>query len=124
MAQQYTKKVVNKLIAYALTVGVLVALVLGLISAMVPPSVLPYLTSLLILAGVVVGFFNITPEEAKNYVLFVTAIVIVTSLSKGSLEAVQVIGPYLESMLASLMAFIVPSVVIVGIKAVLNLAKE
>ncbi len=124
MAQRYTRKVVNKVIAYAFTAGVLVALILGLVSAMVPASVVPYLTSLLILAGIVVGFANITPKEAKNYVLFVTALVIVTSLSKGSLGAVQVVGNYLESVLGSIMAFIVPSVVIVGVKAILNLARD
>ena len=118
------KGVVNKLIAYAFTLGVLVALVLGLISTMVPKTVAPYLTSLLILAGIVVGFFNITPKEAESYVLFVTAIVIATSLSKGSFASVQVIGTYLESVLSSIMAFIVPSVIVVGLKTVVNLAKD
>ncbi len=121
---QAGKKVVNRVITYAFTVGVVIALLLGLVSAMLPPAVTPWLVSLLILAGVVVGFFNITPKEAESYVLFVTAIVVVTSLSKGSLVAVQFIGPYLESVLASLMAFIVPSAVIVGIKAVINLAEQ
>ena len=121
---QAAKKVVNKVITYAFTIGVVIALVLGLISAMLPPEITPWLVSLLILSGVVVGFFNITPKEAESYVLFVTAIVVVTSLSKGSLIAVQFIGPYLESILSSLMAFIVPSAVIVGIKAVINLAEN
>ena len=117
-------KIENKVIAYAFATGVVIALILGLISAMVPPTVVPYLTSLLILAGIVVGFFNITPKEARDYVLFVTAIVIVTSMSKGSLGAVQYIGTYLESVVASIMAFIVPSVIIVGLRAVINLAEN
>jgi hypothetical protein len=119
-----TGNVVNKLIAYAFTVGVLAALVLGLISALLPGNVVPYLTSLLILAGIVVGFFNIRASETKSYVLYVTAIVVVTSLSKGSLGSVQVIGPYLENVLGNIMAFIVPSTIVVGLKAVLNLAKD
>ncbi|MBT4805237.1 hypothetical protein HON71_03630 [Candidatus Woesearchaeota archaeon] len=117
-------KIENKVIAYAFTTGVIVALILGLISAIVPANAVPYLTSLLILAGIVVGFFNITPTETSSYVLFVTAIVVVTSLSQGSLAAVQYIGPYLESVLASIMAFIVPSVIVVGLRAVLNLAEN
>ena len=121
---EFAKKVANKMIAYAFTAGVVLALVLGLVATMVPVSWVPYLTTLLIVAGVVVGFFNITPEEVKNYVLYVTAIVIVTSLSKGSLGAVQVVGPYLESVLGSIMAFIVPSVIIVGLKAVIQLAEN
>ena len=120
----FAKKVTNKMIAYAFTAGVIIALVLGLIATMVPAGWVPYLTTLLILAGIIVGFFNITPEEAKSYVLYVTAIVVVTSLSKGSLGAVQAVGPYFESVLDSIMAFIVPSVIIVGLKAVIHLAKD
>ncbi len=120
MAQ--SKGIVNKLIAYAFTVGVVVALVLGLVSAWIQAWV-PLLTSLLILAGIVVGFFNITPNEAKDYVLYVTALVIVTSLSKNVLGAVQVVGPLLESVLSSILAFVLPSVIIVAIRSVINLAR-
>ncbi len=118
------KGVTNKVIAYSFTVGIVIALILGLITNMLPPGVVPVLTSLLILAGIVVGFFNINPSETKDYVIFVTAIVIVTSLGGGILGKVQLIGPYLESVLASIMAFILPSVIIVGIKAVIGLAKD
>ncbi len=121
---QIVKKAVNKVIAYAFTVGVVAALVLGLISANLPAGTTPYLTSLLILAGIIVGFFNISPTETKEYVLFVTALVIMTGLSQGVLGQVQGIGMYLESVLASILAFVLPSGVIVGIKAILNLAKN
>ncbi len=114
----------NRLITYAFTVGIVIALILGLISAFLPAGVAATLTSLLILAGIVVGFFNITPAETRDYVLFVTALVVVTSLSTGVLGDVDIIGPLLQSVLGMIMAFIVPSVIIVAIKAVLNLAKN
>ncbi len=113
----------NKVIAYAFTVGVILALVVGLIGAWIP-TWLPVLTSLLILAGIVVGFFNISPTETRDYVLFVTALVIVTSLGQSTLSQLQFVGPVLEGVLQSIMVFVLPSVVIVGIKAVLNLAKD
>jgi len=114
----------NRLIAYAFTVGIVIALILGLISTWLPAGVVPVLTTVLILMGIVVGFFNITPTETKNYVLFVTALVIVTSLGGGVLGGVQLIGVYLESILQAILAFILPSVLIVGIKAVMNLARD
>lgn len=117
-------KVTNKVIAYAFTAGVLVALLLGLLSKFVPPAALPYLTSALVLAGIVVGFFNIGTDEARDYVVFVTALVIVTGLSKGALGSVQIIGPTLEAVLQSIMAFVVPSVIIVAVRAIINLAKD
>lgn len=118
------KKVVNKMIAYAFTTGVVVALVLGLISTRLPPNVVAVLSSLLILAGIVVGFFNITPDEAKDYVFYVAAIVVVTSLGGNNLGGLYMVGPYLVSVLNAIMAFILPSLIIVGIKAVINLAKN
>jgi hypothetical protein len=124
MVQQVAKKLVNKLIAYAFMAGVIIALVLGLVSARLSPGTVAVLTTVLILAGIVVGFFNITPDEAKDYVMYVTAIVIVTSLGGDILGKVQMVGPYLESVLGTILAFVLPSVVIVGIKAVINLAKD
>src|SRR3989344_9209360 len=118
------KKVVNKMIAYAFTTGVVVALILGLISARLPESVVAVLSSLLILAGIVVGFFNITPAEAKDYVFYVAAIVVVTSLAGNNLGELQYVGKYLVGVLNSIMAFVLPSLIIVGIKAVINLAKN
>lgn len=112
------------MIAYAFTTGVVVALVLGLISARLPPNVVAVLSSLLILAGIVVGFFNITPDEAKDYVFYVAAIVIVTNLAGNNLGELQYVGKYLVGVLNSIMAFVLPSLIIVGIKAIINLAKN
>ncbi|MBT4936205.1 hypothetical protein HOL21_01025 [Candidatus Woesearchaeota archaeon] len=124
MAKKVVSRVTNRVIAYAFAVGVFVALILGLISASLSASSVAVLTSILIIAGIVVGFFNITHDERKDYILFVTALVIVASLSKGVLGSVQIVGPYLESVFASIMAFIVPSVIIVGLRAIMSLARE
>ena len=114
----------NKVIAYSFTVGVVIALVLGLVSTWLSDSTQAVLTSLLILAGIIVGFFNIQPSEARDYVLYSLALVIVTSLGQGVLGHLQYIGVYLESILSAIMSFILPSVIIVGIKSILNLAKN
>ncbi|MBI4983545.1 hypothetical protein HZC32_02775 [Candidatus Woesearchaeota archaeon] len=118
------KAISNKLIAYSFTIGIVIALILGLISAKLPTNVVPVLTSILILMGIIVGFFNITPAETKDYILFVTAMVIVTSLGGNILGQMQFVGKYLSSVLSAILAFILPSVIIVGIKAVINLARN
>ncbi|MBU0470916.1 MAG: hypothetical protein KKA62_03270 [Nanoarchaeota archaeon] len=119
----YVGRLTNKLVAYAFTTGVILALVLGLVAGLLPAGWLPWLTSLLILAGLVVGFFNISSSEQKDYVLYVTALVVVISLSKNILGAVNLIGPYLDSVLTTVMAFVVPSVLVAGLKAVVGLAR-
>lgn len=124
---EVAKKVVNKVLAYAFMTGIIVALILGLVSPVVEsinPALPAILTSLLILAGIVVGFANITEDETRDYILYVTALVIVLSLGGSTLGQVQRIGPYLESVLGSLMTFVLPSVIIVGVRAIFRLAKD
>jgi hypothetical protein len=116
--------VTNKAITYALSIGVVVALLIGAASQFIPPHIMPYLSSLLVVAGIIVGFFNIHPNEAKDYVVLVTALVIVTSLSENILANIQIVGPYLEGVLSSILAFVLPSVVIVAVRSILNLARE
>lgn len=120
----FAKKVANKVIAYAFTAGVVIALILGLVANWVSPTTVPYLTSLLILAGIIVGFFNIAPHETKDYILFTTALVIVVSLGGNNLGELQYLGKYLVTVLNHILAFVLPSVIIVGVKAVINLAKD
>lgn len=116
--------IANKAVAYSFTIGVVIALVLGLISNLLPPSAVPWLWSLLIVAGILVGFGNITPTETKDYVLYVTALAIVISLGGNTLGQLQYVGSYLSNVLGALMAFVLPSVVVVAVKAILNLAKD
>lgn len=118
------KSIANRVIAYSFTIGIVIALILGLISSLLPGTVAPILTSVLILMGIIVGFFNITPNETKDYVLYVTAIVVVVALGGNNLGQLQVIGKYLVSVLNAILAFVLPSVIVVAIRAVINLAKD
>jgi sugar phosphate permease len=123
----YAKKAVGGLLAYAFSAGIVIALVLGLISpvvAKVNPALPAILTTVLILAGVAVGFANITESETRDYIMYVTALVVVLALGGSVLGSVQIVGLYLESVLASLMTFVLPSVVIVGVRAIFRLARD
>jgi hypothetical protein len=122
------KGIANKLIAYAFTIGIVIAIVLGLLSALMgtglSAGMKALLTSILILAGIVVGFFNITPSETKDYILYVTAMYVVVYFGGATLGKLAYIGVYLSGILDALLAFILPSLIIVAIKAIINLAKN
>jgi hypothetical protein len=124
MAPRVAKSVVNKVIAYAFMVGVLIALVLGLLSKWVPENATPWLVSLLVLAGIVVGFFNITASETKDFVLFITALVLISANAASAFAGLEWAGEHLQNVLNMLMAFLVPAGIVVGVKAVLNLARD
>lgn len=115
----------NKIIAWAFIVGAIIAIIIGLFgaSAMVAPY-MGILTTVLVIAGIIVGFFNISPSETNNYLLAAVSIVIVSALAGDSLSIVQGIGPYLESVFGALMAFIVPAVLVVGLKAIYYVSKD
>jgi len=115
----------NSVIAWAFIVGALVAILLGLFGT--SSAVAPYagvLVTILVLAGLIVGLFNITPEETNNYLLAAVSIVVVSALADDSLSLIQGVGPYLQNMFVYLMAFIVPAVLVVGLKAIYYVSKD
>ena len=117
-------KMGNKVIAYSFTVGVVIALILGIVSSRLAPTTVAVLTSVLIVMGIIIGFFNITHTEQRDYVFYVAAIVVVVALGGNNLGQLQLIGSALVRVLNSILAFIMPSVIIVGVRAVINLAKD
>jgi len=114
----------KKIGSYSFIVGVIVAVVLG-IAASALGTATPWLISLLILAGLVVGFLNVSGKETKEFVLMSVSLVIVAFAGNASstLGSVQVVGPYLQGILSSILAFVVPATVVVALKDIWGLAK-
>ena len=110
---------------YAFIIGVVVAIVLGIASPALGSSVV-WLTSLLIIAGLAIGFLNVTGKETKEF-LWVSVALVVTAFAgnaSGTLGTVQVIGPYLQGMFNSILAVVVPATIVVALKEICELAKE
>ena len=116
-------KELNGIKPYVFPTGIVVAILLGMLSTWLTPIV-PYLITLLVLAGLLVGYHNVTEEEAPQYLLYVTALVFVTTLSGSVLGSVQFVGPLLDGILTSMLAFITPSAIVVGIMAIMRLARD
>ncbi len=116
----------NKVGAYAFTVGVVLAVILGLFSAYLGGQVSAILVSLLVLLGLIVGFLNIAGKETKEFLLVAIVLVIATSLggATATLGGVQYIGGYLVGIFTNIMAFVVPAIIVVGLKDVLRLTKQ
>ncbi len=111
---------------YAYLVGVIAALIVGILASYIPGTAITWLTSLVILAGLIVGFMNVSTKEIKDFLLVSTVLVIVAALGggAGTLAAVEVIGPYLSGIFTQLLAFVVPATIIVALKEILVLAKQ
>ncbi|MBW2980079.1 hypothetical protein KY360_01505 [Candidatus Woesearchaeota archaeon] len=115
----------DKIGKYAFIIGVVLAVILGLaIPGLAAAS--GWLLSLLVILGLVVGYLNVAGKATKDFLLIATILVIVSSMGGTAtiLGSVQVIGKYLQGILNSIMAFVVPAVIVVGLKAVYAMAKQ
>jgi|SRR3989338_1503460 len=116
------KKVGN----YLFIAGVVIAVVLGLAASKLPTGAASWLWSFLIVLGLVIGFLNVTGKDTKEFLMVSMALVIVAyagSSQVNSWEKVEVIGAYLKGVFDSMLMFIVPASVVVGLKEIWALAK-
>lgn len=112
---------------YSFIIGVVLAIILGLASTQLGEASI-WLSSLLVLLGLVVGFLNVAGSETKEFLLVATVLIIAAFAggATGSLEKLAFlgIGDYLAAIFVQIMAFVVPATVVVGLKDVMALAQN
>ncbi|HZX44107.1 MAG TPA: hypothetical protein VFF28_00335 [Candidatus Nanoarchaeia archaeon] len=108
---------------YSFIIGVVIAIVLGIVSL---GSVAVWLASVLVILGLVVGFLNVTGKETKDF-LYVTAVLVIAAGIGGAsstLGSVQYIGQYLNGVFTQVLAFIVPATVVVALKEIWAIGQQ
>lgn len=107
---------------YSFIIGVIVAIVLGVFSL---GTATPWLASLLVILGLIVGFLNVTGKETKEFLLVGAVLIIATSMggASASLGGVQYIGQYLSGIFTQVLAFVVPATVVVALKDIWSLGQ-
>ena len=114
----------SKVGAWAFIIGMILALIGGLLVGLnigIEPALI---VGILVVCGLVVGFINVSEKQTKDYLLAALALVIVTALGGTYLSTVPLLGDYLDSVLGAFMAFVVPATIIVALKAIYGLAKN
>jgi hypothetical protein len=104
----------GKLGKYAFIAGLVIAGLAGFTSE--NPRVMWVLAAL----GVVVGFLNVTKEEAKTFLLAAIGLM----LSATSVQIIPFIGGVVTRVMAILVVFMAPAVLVVAVKALLETAKD
>ncbi|MBW2989827.1 hypothetical protein KY358_05930 [Candidatus Woesearchaeota archaeon] len=107
---------------YSFIIGVIIAIVLGVFSL---GAATPWLASLLVVLGLVVGFLNVTGKETKEFLLVAIVLVIAANMGAASatLGDVEYIGPYLSGIFTQVLAFVVPATVVVALKDIWGLGQ-
>ncbi|MEM4282087.1 MAG: hypothetical protein QXU88_00435 [Candidatus Woesearchaeota archaeon] len=101
---------------WAFIIGVLLAIVAGLIPALQIPTV----SWILVLLGLIVGFLNITAKEVNNFLIATIALLLVS----GSLSSLPVLGTVISSIFRNIVVFVAPAALVVSLKAVYSTAQD
>lgn len=121
----------KKIGEYSFIIGVVLAVILGLATGnsavrMALAGTEVWLTSVLVVLGLIVGFLNVTGKDTKDFLMIATILVVV-SFAGGSMQelaGVALLGPYLAGVFSQIMAFVVPATVVVGLKEIYYLARQ
>jgi len=105
----------SKIGHWVFIVGVLLAIIAGLVPALQTATV----TWLLVIVGLVVGLLNITTKEQEKFLIAVVALVLV-----GSGLNIAALGGIVQNILANILAISAPAALIVALKSIYTLAVD
>ena len=105
----------SKIGHWAFIIGILLAIIAGLVPAWQTPTI----TWILVVIGLVVGLLNIQAKETTEFLVATIALLIV-----GSAGAIPALGVIVLSILANIVAIVAPAALIVALKAVYSLANK
>lgn len=101
---------------WAFIAGVLLAIVAGI------ADLLQGLEWILVVLGLIVGFFNITPKESTPFLI--AAIALLAASTGGTvLETLPGIGDLLSKIFGKIVLFVAPAAVVVALREVVGLAQ-
>ncbi|HJX51102.1 MAG TPA: hypothetical protein VJ438_06590 [Candidatus Nanoarchaeia archaeon] len=120
----------NSVGAWAFLIGVILALVIGLFTTLLPiPALIKYsayIYGILVLLGIVVGIMIVRGKDSQTVLIAGLIIVIVSQFGKQSVSG-SLIGIGLDDMVSSiftsLLALFVPATIIIALKTVFSIAK-
>ncbi|MEK6902761.1 MAG: hypothetical protein AABX02_04215 [archaeon] len=111
----------QKIGSWAFIIGVVIAIIAGILGSAALGGVGPWIPLIFVILGILIGVLNVTDKEITTFLVAVIAL-----LAAGGVNWALI--PYVGAMLGSIFAYIsalmAPAAIIVGIKAVWNLASN
>ena len=120
----------NTIGAWAFLIGVILAIVIGLATSLIPIPELARFSAqiygILVVLGIVVGFINVTSKDSQTFMIAGAVLVVVSKFGMESVTGSLIgigIGDAVSSTFAALLALFVPATIIVALKVVFSIAK-
>lgn len=101
---------------WAFFLGVVLAIIAGLFPSVGTPTIM----TVLVIAGLIVGFLNVGVKEVTMFLFSGLVLVLISSAGIGLMASV----PYVNGILTALLAIFIPATVVVAVKNVFSLAKK
>jgi hypothetical protein len=125
------KSTENSIGAWAFLIGVILAVIIGFSTMLIPiPSLTKYssfIYFILVILGIVIGFsINATGKDSQTFLITGAIIVLVSKFGMESVISSLIgigAGDTASSIFAALLALFVPATIIVALKTVFGLAK-
>ena len=114
--------------AWAFLIGVILAIMIGLSTTLIPiPALSNYsaqIYAILVILGVMVGFMNVTGKDSQTFLIAGAVLVIVSKFGMESVTGSLIgigIGDAVSSTFAALLTLFVPATIIVALKSVFSI---
>ncbi len=114
----------HRLAHYIFFFGLLFAIIAGFFGRYFRPETL---VTTLVLAGLVVGLFNLTAKETTPFLVAAIALMLAGIVNLGLFDfygLLPQLGPLLRRILSNIVVFVVPGAIIVGLKTIWKLASD
>jgi len=99
---------------YAFIVGLGLAVLAALITG------IPWITWVLVVLGLAVGFLNVTGGETQGFLLAAVGLI----LSANAVASLPLVGDTATNILSNAVLFIAPAVLVVALKSLFEIAKD
>jgi len=120
----------NSVGAWSFLLGVILALIIGLFTTLLPIPVIvrysAYIYGILVFLGLIVGLMISTGKESQTFLITAAILVIVSNFGVGSVSR-SLIGvgfaDAVNSIFSALLALFVPATIVAAIKTVFSITK-
>lgn len=112
----------TKIGEWAFIIGVILAVLFGFVKADKWEGIV---TLVLVIAGLIVGFLNVTEKETIPFLVAAVALMVTSNADlKVINDLIPSVGTWLQNIVANIAVFVAPGAVVVAIKAIRALAKD
>ena len=118
----------NELGKWAFLIGVLLALIMGLVAALSPNALgdaKPWVLFLMLILGIVIGLVNITAKEVQGFLVgSITILVAAGAAGLTNTASIVPLGAILQNIANHVVLLVAPCALIVALRAVYRFAAE